>query len=101
MIAPGAVALADPLPKNIKASKRPRPGPGFASSKNRIDLPVAATCSVPIGVKIPWLMALFKKSILAGSIKILASGKRWALIIVSTPLAMTCVKASTIGPIKV
>ena len=35
MIAPGAVALADPLPKNIKANKRPRPGPGFASSKNR------------------------------------------------------------------
>ena len=85
----------------MNANKRPRPGPGFASSKNKIDLPVAATCSVPIGVKIPWLIALFRKRILAGSIKILASGKRCALIIVSTPFAMRFVKASTIGPIKV
>ena len=74
MIAPGAVAFADPLPKNQNAISTPRPGPGFASSKKSRDLPVFKTCSVPSGVRIPWLMALFRKRIFAGSINKLASG---------------------------
>ena len=44
-----------------------------------------SACSVAIGVKIPWLIALFKNKIFAGSIKILASGNKCALIITSTP----------------
>ena len=54
IMAPGAEDIfAAPLPNKVKASNTPCPGPGFASSKNRIDFPASATCSVPNGVKIP------------------------------------------------
>ena len=52
IMAPGAEDFAAPLPNKVKASNTPSPGPGFASSKNRIDFPASATCSVPNGVKI-------------------------------------------------
>ena len=91
IIAPGADDLAEPLPKIMKANNTPKPGPGLVSNKNRIDLPVCKDCSVPSGVKIPWLMALFKNKILAGSIKIFANGYKCALIIASTPLAIALV----------
>ena len=42
--APGAEPLALPLPKNVKANKTPRPGPGLDSSKNKTDLPALAAC---------------------------------------------------------
>ena len=99
MIAPGADDFADPLPKNVKANKIPRPGPGFASSKNKIDLPLVAACSVPSGVKVPWLIALFKNSTFPGSMKTFASGKRFALTIASTPFDNKCEIISTTGPI--
>ena len=53
MIAPGAEDFAAPLPKKVKANNTPKPGPGLASYKNKIDLPAVATCSVPSGVKMP------------------------------------------------
>lgn len=87
-MAPGAEDFAAPLPNKVKASNTPSPGPGFASSKNRIDFPASATCSVPNGVKIPWLIALFKNKIFAGSIKILVNGIKWADKMISTPFAI-------------
>ena len=74
--APGADAFAEPFPKNVYANKIPSPTPGLASSKYNTDLPVFNACSVAIGVKIPWLIALFKNKILAGSIKMLANGNK-------------------------
>ena len=70
MIAPGALALAMPTPKNVNASRMPRPGPGFASMRNRIDLPVSSDCWMPSGVNTPWLIALLRKRILPGSTRI-------------------------------
>ena len=58
-----------------------------------------SACSVAIGVKIPWLIALFKNKIFAGSIKILASGNKCALIITSTPALSAFVITLTTGPI--
>ena len=42
----------------------------------RMDLPISMACSVPMGVKTPWLMALFRKSTLAGSIRTAVRGSR-------------------------
>ena len=53
------------------------PGPGFASSRNRIDWPVSAASCVPNGVSTPWLMALFRKNTFAGSMMMLVSGSRF------------------------
>lgn len=75
MIAPGAVERAMPTPKKVKASRMPRPGPGFASSRNRIDLPESSTCAAPSWSSTPWLMALFRKKTFAGSMMTLASGR--------------------------
>ena len=97
--APGAEALAEPFPKNMYASKIPNPTPGLASSKYRTDLPAFNDCSVAIGVKIPWLIALFKNKIFAGSINTLASGNKCALMITSTPALSALVITLTIGPI--
>ena len=46
MIAPGAEDFAAPFPNNVKANKIPKPGPGFASNKNRTDFPASAACSI-------------------------------------------------------
>ena len=99
IIAPGAVDFAEPLPNRVKANNTPKPGPGFASSRKRIERPVSLTCSVPNGVKMPWLIALFRKRIFAGSMKIFVKGINCAFRIVSTPAAIACVKRSTTGPI--
>ena len=64
------------LQKNRYARRTPRPGPGFGSSIYMIDFPVSAACAVAIGVKIPWLIALFRNKTLAGSIKIATRGSR-------------------------
>ena len=69
IIAPGAedfVVLS--FENNQYASKTPKPGPGFASIIYIMDFPVSSACSVPIGVNIPWLIALFKNNTFAGSI---------------------------------
>ncbi len=98
MIAPGAEAFAAPTPKNVNASSRPRPGPGFASMRKRIDLPVSAACSMPSGVNTPWLMALFKNSTFAGSTMIDTRGRR--LYVTSQPTAppSTALIPSITGP---
>ena len=67
----------------------PRPGPGLASSMYMMDWPAVLTCSAPIGVKIPWLIALLRNRTLAGSIKIADSGRRLFLIRTSTPAVRT------------
>ena len=78
MIAPGAEALAVPTPKKVNASSRPRPGPGLASMRNRIDLPFSTDCSMPSGVNTPWLIALFRNRTFAGSTMIDRSGSRFS-----------------------
>ncbi len=96
--APGAVFFAAPEPKNEYASNNPRPGPGLASSKNRTDLPASFTWSRPSGLKIPWLIALFKNKIFAGSMNKLASGNKCALTIAPTPAAMMSSRPVMSGP---
>ena len=74
--APGAELFALPFPAIQYAKSTPSPGPGFASRSKNTDFPTSFTCWIPIGDKIPWLIALFKNNTLAGSIKILARGSR-------------------------
>ena len=95
--APGAVALATPLPKTEIAMSRPRPGPGLASSRNSTDLPVSAASVRPSGVSTPWLMALLRKNTLAGSMTTEVSGSRLLSTSVSTPLPRTSMTLLTIG----
>ena len=77
IIAPGAESFVALSLENAQyAHRSPRPGPGLASNMYMMDLPASAACSIPIGVKIPWLIALFKNNTFAGSIKIAASGRR-------------------------
>ena len=97
MTAPGAELLALPLPTRQYASRMPRPGPGFASSRKKMDLPASSTCWMPIGEKIPWLIALFRNSTFAGSTKIAVIGSRPLSISTPTPAAMALVRAVTIG----
>lgn len=96
--APGADALAAPRPNTMNANRIPRPGPGLASNRNRTDLPVASAWVVPSGVSTPWLMALLRKSTLAGSMKIEVSGSRSCPTRKSTPWPAPRVKADTTGP---
>ena len=100
MAAPGAEALAAPRPKNMKASSRPRPGPGLASSRKSTDLPVSSTCWVPSGVRMPWLMALFRNSTFAGSMRIEVSGSRPVLTSQPTAAPAALEIAVTIGLMK-
>ena len=65
------------MPKKVNARSSPTPGPGFASSRNRIDEPSSAACERPSGVSTPWLMALFRNSTFAGSMMMLVSGSRF------------------------
>ncbi len=43
MTAPGAELFALPLPKMQYANNYPKPGPGLASIKKKIDFPASAT----------------------------------------------------------
>ena len=97
-IAPGAEDLAAPRPKTAKASSRPRPGPGLASSRNRIDWPADCDSVVPSGVRMPWLIALLRKRILAGSMKIEVSGSTLRSTRKSTTLLARLEKPCTNGP---
>ncbi len=97
MIAPGALALAMPTPKNVNASRMPRPGPGFASMRNRIDLPVSSDCWMPSGVNTPWLMALLRKRTLPGSTMIDTSGSRPASTSQFTAASSPLLTNSTAG----
>ena len=89
MIAPGAddfVTLS--LENTAYANNTPSPGPGFASNIYMIDLPASFACSIPIGVKIPWLIALFKNNTLAGSTKIADNGNALCATIQFTPFVI-------------
>ena len=96
--APGAVLFAIPVPKMEKASSSPRPGPGFASSRNRIDLPCSAAWLMPSGVSTPWLMALLRNNTLAGSMISDASGSRPCAMSKSTAAPSALETAAKIGP---
>ena len=65
--AAGTVGRSDRGPKKRYASSRPAPGPGLASSMNRIDLPCSWTSAAPSGVSTPWLIALLRNRTFAGS----------------------------------
>ena len=64
-----------------------------------MDLPVCAACSAPIGVNIPWLIALFKNKTLAGSIKIATKGINPLFTSISTPYVNTVKTPVIKGPI--
>ena len=49
MIAPGAVFLACPFPKNEYANNNPSPAPGFYATIKKIDFPAANDCCIPNG----------------------------------------------------
>ena len=53
---------------------------------------------MPMGVKMPWLMALFRNSTFAGSMKIASSGMRLYWIKIWTPPMRTVRIAVMIGP---
>ena len=95
--APGAVARAAPFPKIEYASRMPRPGPGFASSRNSTDLPFTAASEIPRGVRTPWLMALLRKKTFAGSISNETRGSRPALTRPATPSASRVISPFTSG----
>ena len=95
--APGAEALAAPFPKSMKASRMPRPGPGLASSRNRIDWPVACDCARPSGVRTPWLIALLRNRILAGSMSTEVSGSRPLFTSTCTPAPIAVLTPVTTG----
>ena len=65
-----------------------------------MDFPVSAACSAPIGVKIPWLIALFKNNTFAGSIKMATSGINPLLTNTSTPAVNTASTPVINGPIR-
>ncbi|MNP48823.1 hypothetical protein D3C76_1429670 [compost metagenome] len=56
---------------------------------------------MPSGEKIPWLMALFRNRIFAGSTKIEVNGSRLLTTMICTPAASTLDIASTNGPIPI
>jgi hypothetical protein len=98
-IAPGVEARSARGPKNMNASSRPRPGPGFDSSMNRIERPVSSDCAVPSGVSTPWLIALLRNSTLPGSMISEASGSRLWSTSQPTPLSAQPIRPLTTGPI--
>jgi hypothetical protein len=65
----------------------------------KIDLPASSTCWIPNGPKTPWLIALFKNKIFAGSIKIEAKGSKPRLTKALTPILKISFSPTTIGPI--
>ena len=95
--APGAELFAEPLPATMYASKIPRPGPGFASNKKKIDFPISSTCFIPSGDKIPWLIALFKNNTFAGSMNTDASGRIPRSTKNPTPTSIATFNISTNG----
>ncbi len=64
-----------------------------------MDFPTSPTCWMPSGEKIPWFIALFKNSTLAGSINMLVKGSRLWLTSASTPALIRFVRAVTRGVI--
>ena len=95
--APGADFLAIPLPNTQNANTRPAHIPPFASIKYKIDFPVSAACSIANGVKIPWLIALFRNSTCPGTTKISVNGIKLWLTRKSTATVNTPVIAEKIG----
>ena len=73
-IAAGTVGRIARGPNSSIAVRMPSPGPGFDSIMKKIDLPASAACSMPSGVKTPWLIALLRNSTFAGSTTIDTSG---------------------------
>ena len=86
------------LQKKQYARRTPRPGPGLASSMYMMERPVASACAMPMGVKMPWLMALLRKSTLAGSMKMASSGMRPHCMRICTPPMSTARMVVMIGP---
>jgi hypothetical protein len=62
-----------------------------------MDLPVSAAWLVPSGVSTPWLIALLRKRIFAGSINREVRGSKFSSTRNSTTLPATSLNASTTG----
>ena len=65
---------------------------------NKMDLPCFTASATPSGPRTPWLIALLRKSTLAGSISSEASGSRSWETSQETPLPAILVNASPTGP---
>ncbi|CAB4921164.1 unannotated protein [freshwater metagenome] len=63
-----------------------------------MDWPSVCAAVVPSGVRMPWLIALFRNRILAGSMKIEVSGSRLRSTRKSTTLPAKVLKPCTNGP---
>ncbi len=98
-IAAGVDARTASGPNSMNATRMPRPGPGFVSIMNRIDLPSASDCAAPSGVNTPWLMALLRNSTLPGSTKIDASGSSRLSTRKLTPDSAQSIRFRITGPI--
>ena len=95
--APGADFLETPLPNTAKARTKPTQYAPFASIKNSTDFPASAACCMPSGTRMPWLIALFKNKICAGSTKNGVSSSRLCAVRKFTPADSTCVRAVIAG----
>lgn len=77
----GVEVLVVFLLNKVKVNKILRFGFGFGFSKNRIDLFVLDVVWILSGVKIFWLIVLFKNKILVGLMKMLVNGNSFILMI--------------------
>ena len=62
-----------------------------------MERPMVAACSAPMGLRMPWLMALLRNRILAGSMKTASSGNRPWFTSTATPADSTTRMVSMTG----
>lgn len=83
--------------KNINVNKIFNLGLGFVFNRKRIDLLVDKICFVFRGVKMLWLIVLFKKSIFVGLIKIFVNGIKWVFKMIFILCVIVVVSVLIIG----
>lgn len=83
--------------KNINVNKIFNLGLGFVFNRKRIDLLVDKICFVFKGVKMLWLIVLFKKSIFVGLIKIFVNGIKWVFKMIFILCVIVVVSVLIIG----
>ncbi len=72
----------------------------MGSSIYMMDFPASVTCAVAMGVNTPWLIALFKNSTFAGSIKMATKGSSPRTTRKFTPTDKTVRMPLITGPIS-